>query len=800
MTRPIQIISILMVVLLLGATAFSGYSEYKVNKASQQIAETYDNRYRTYLLADEFRQSSEDLTRFARLMASTGDARFQEYYQGILDIRDGKRPRPENYHLPYWDQVVAGAKASPDSNVTITLRELMKQNGFTDAEFTLMDEAISQSENLAVLETEAMNAAIGTFKDAQGNYTRRGEPNIPLAETLVYSSEYSRHKSNITATISEFYDVLEKRIAEEMAAGEARMASAASQAHIALSALAIVSVLFGLFLLLMCVRPLRQLTGAMQDLAAGKSETEVPCQKVKGEFGILSRQIAAYKASADQIAELGEEARRNEELAQAQSEVALALQAEVEDVVGRAKEGDFEARIELETDDEATLQIASGMNDLMERLDGSTQRILVALTALGDGDTESDITINGEGRYAQINETAQSAQTRLGEMMTDMTTSAEEARASQAEVMARQETGNRLQQQIDALIEDARHGDFATRIEIDSDDQNVQRIASGLNDLMDRYDGTINELIKLFTAYGAGDLTAEMSVPNEGRFGELRDSAETARNLLTNLIKQSMGSANDVLEAVNRVRADSQTVAEAMQSQAASIEETSAATVEMNKAIRDNANSLSGASDLASGVTDEATNGANTVEQVIEAVEEIKKRSDKIADFVSIIENISFQTNLLALNASVEAARAGEAGRGFAVVASEVRNLSLKASDAATEIADLIRATTDSVEHGVGLSRKSGQALNDIANGIQKLQQNMTDISTTSELQATSFQEIQQAIGEINSSTQRTASSADCTAEIADSLVQTAASLKQALGNFTTEKDALLSDESWDVA
>lgn len=66
---------------------------------------------------------------------------------------------------------------------------------------------------------------------------------------------------------------------------------------------------------------------------------------------------------------------------------------------------------------------------------------------------------------------------------------------------------------------------------------------------------------------------------------------------------------------------------------------------------------------------------------------------DRIGSIISNINGISEQTNLLALNAAIESARAGEAGRGFAVVADEVRQLSLRTTDSAKEISDLIDET-----------------------------------------------------------------------------------------------------------
>ena len=71
------------------------------------IAQAKVRRNQSQLLADELRQSSDDLTQMARLYAVTGEARFRRYFDEILAIRNGKAPRPERYDLVYWDLVRA---------------------------------------------------------------------------------------------------------------------------------------------------------------------------------------------------------------------------------------------------------------------------------------------------------------------------------------------------------------------------------------------------------------------------------------------------------------------------------------------------------------------------------------------------------------------------------------------------------------------------------------------------------------------------------------------------------------------
>lgn len=77
-------------------------------QANLDVARSDHDRYASYLLADELRQSSDELTRLARTYVVSGDPMWEQLYFEVLDIRNGKRPRPAQYEKIYWDFRAAG--------------------------------------------------------------------------------------------------------------------------------------------------------------------------------------------------------------------------------------------------------------------------------------------------------------------------------------------------------------------------------------------------------------------------------------------------------------------------------------------------------------------------------------------------------------------------------------------------------------------------------------------------------------------------------------------------------------------
>jgi methyl-accepting chemotaxis protein len=282
-----------------------------------------------------------------------------------------------------------------------------------------------------------------------------------------------------------------------------------------------------------------------------------------------------------------------------------------------------------------------------------------------------------------------------------------------------------------------------------------------------------------------GDLTAR--IREEGKEAFFKALAIGTNRLLENMadvvrsMTRAAGEVRTGAEEISRGNAD---LSQRTEEQASSLEETASSMEEMTSTVRNNADNAAQANQLATDAREQAERGGAVVSAAVVAMGEINASSKRIADIISVIDEIAFQTNLLALNAAVEAARAGEQGRGFAVVASEVRNLASRSAEAAKEIKALIHDSVGKVTEGTKLVDDSGKALGEIVLRVKKVTDVMAEIASSSREQASGIEQVNKAITMMDDVTQQNAALVEEASAAAQALTEQASNLSQLISRY----------------
>ncbi len=191
-----------LILITLGSLMFFGQGDY---------TKSYKERYDSYVIADELRQSSDDLTKFIRMYAATGDVYYKELYLEVLKIRNGELPRPDGYEKIYWDLRLPNKGKSESKNAPITLKERMKQSGFTTTELELLSLAEENSNILVNIELLAIRSIENNLSAKDKELLLSGESNLDFALRILNDQNYNEQKSLIMNPIKEFYDMFDAR-------------------------------------------------------------------------------------------------------------------------------------------------------------------------------------------------------------------------------------------------------------------------------------------------------------------------------------------------------------------------------------------------------------------------------------------------------------------------------------------------------------------------------------------------------------------------------------------------------------
>ncbi|MEP6828475.1 MAG: methyl-accepting chemotaxis protein, partial [Aestuariivirga sp.] len=346
---------------------------------------------------------------------------------------------------------------------------------------------------------------------------------------------------------------------------------------------------------------------------------------------------------------------------------------------------------------------------------------------------------------------------RFKDTLKDLAVERQRREKAQAEEALRTKEMTELAVVINTVVDAAKEGDFSKRVPETSKQEVMTKLSRGVNELAQTVELGLNQTVSVISALASGDLTKRVNGEFKGTFLRLKNDTNTMAEKFRDIARRISGASTTVHESTREIAAGVNDLSLRTESQASSLEETSAAMEEMAATVRHNATNAKDASKLAAQNSAVALAGNQVVSKAVDAMTMIEGSSKKIGDIVGLIQEISFQTNILSLNAAVEAARAGDAGRGFAVVANEVRALAQRAAMASKDIKNLIATSNGQVSQGVALVRQAGNSLNEIMSAASKVESFVGEIAASSHEQSIGIEQVSSAISEMDQATQRNA-------------------------------------------
>lgn len=294
---------ILMMVCLIGMIVM-------VRISINDILHTHEKTSVCQLLANELRQSSEDLSNNSRMfVVSGGNERYSNEYEDILAWRSGRAPRPSNLA----DNLFPGE--------TINLVDLLEQVGFTEEELVTVETSLALSDGLGKTEAQAMES-IRLGKIVSGpQLAIPGESVQEFALRILTNNSYNSISHQIIRPLDTLNANITQRMAEEARVLDRNMFIYQTIMFVITLLVVAQIIIFVTFLRRSLLSPILQTSSALSVVSSGdltveldvKSNNEVG--KMFSDFNStmqnLRHLIYTIQSSAQKLSDVGDNLAQN---------------------------------------------------------------------------------------------------------------------------------------------------------------------------------------------------------------------------------------------------------------------------------------------------------------------------------------------------------------------------------------------------------------------------------------------------------------------------------------------------------